>query len=343
MWHDDGTVKDDAAKAHAMYQRPDDNNALSYQEAAQITNTDSQAAATAGQQIPTPGSAAISAAEAALLDAAVTEATVSDPAATAVGAQTASMLRHEARAVNGATALQTASPSATSRVENQQGHAPSEAAGADIQQQAAALPSAASDSAQPQPASDVGAAAAAAHITQLAEPSPAAVVDSISRAAKVTEPHAASVETAHAQEAAPDTVNVTAPATDTQMADGNSDAALNASAVPDQPQPNSLPSTAPPTEQAAGAGPTHEGSWKGPAKGPGLGDSKEFTGGPINFERPKYRHSPYASPAVRAGGRFLPAGGRGSPRGRDSPTGRSFGRGFSEPPRSVILEAISLF
>ncbi|KAL0033595.1 hypothetical protein WJX79_006378 [Trebouxia sp. C0005] len=69
----------------------------------------------------------------------------------------------------------------------------------------------------------------------------------------------------------------------------------------------------------------------------GLGDSREFSGGPVNFERPKYRHSPYGLPPVRPSGRFAPELGRSSPRGRGSPTGRSFGRGFSEPPRSSIM------
>lgn len=81
-------------------------------------------------------------------------------------------------------------------------------------------------------------------------------------------------------------------------------------------------------------------SWKGTGKGPGLGQSQEFSGGPVNFARPKYRHAPYNLPPARGGARFG-AGNTWSPRGRASPRGVSSpaGRGYSDPFRLVVLHA----
>ena len=309
-----------------MYQRPADSSALSYQEAAQVGSTDNQPPAADHQQIPVPPSAAISTTDAAALDAATAEGTAPDaPSATVTvgGAQPPPPMVHLTHSGNGIVAQESAGIAADGPSEDQQRNVSSE--------EAVGLPqvptAAASESAQALPASDAEAAAAASHITEAAEPSPAAPADSASHAAKAAEAQQAPAESNHA---VLDPEHKTgAPSTDTQMADGSSDTALQATVVPAQQQSGSSSLAAPAAAQT-------EAVWKGTAKGPGLGESREFTGGPMNFERPKYRHSPYGPPPIMAGGRFSPAGGRGSPRGRDSPTGRSFGRGFIEPPRSAF-------
>lgn len=126
---------------------------------------------------------------------------------------------------------------------------------------------------------------------------------------------------------------------DVSMPDSNSDAVLDA--VPPA-AATSVQSTS--QAQASSIASTENGSALGRpfrAKGPGLGESREFAGGPMNFERPKYRHAPYGPPPIRGGGgaRFGFARARSSPRGRASPTGRAFaGRGpFTEPPRSSTM------
>lgn len=330
VWHDDGTVKDEAAKEHAMYQRPADTSALSYQEAAQAGSTDNSPPAAQDQQIPVPPSAAISAPDAASLDAATAADTAAGaPSATetADGAQLPPPVAQPAPSGNASVTQEPASTAAPGPVEHQQGQIPS--AEAVYVPQAPQEPTvAAPDSAQVLPASDAEVAAAASHITDTAAPSPAAPAESASNAAKAPEAQQAPTETTHA--VLDSEHKVGAPSTDTEMADGSKDTALQASVVPvQQQQPGTSSVAAPPTAQT-------EAVWKGTAKGPGLGESREFTGGPMNFERPKYRHSPYGPPPIRAGGRFSPAGGRGSPRGRESPTGRSLGRGFNEPPRSAF-------
>lgn len=309
-----------------MYQRPADTSALSYQEAAQAGSTDNRSPAAEEEQIPTPASGAISATDAASLDAATAESTAPDAPSgtdTVDEAQLPPISAGPTHSGNDTVARGSAGTHAIDTGGSQQGAMPSEGPSA-VPQEATAAPS---GSTQPLPASEAEAAAAASHIMQAAEPSPEAPADSASQPAKAAEAQQAPTESNHA---VPDSEHkASAPSTDTQMADGSSDAGLHATVVPVQQQSDSTPTAAPATVQT-------EAVWKGTAKGPGLGESREFTGGPMNFERPKYRHSPYGPPPIRAGGRFSPAGGRGSPRGRDSPTGRgSFGRGFNEPPRSV--------
>lgn len=307
-----------------MYQRPADSGALSYQEAAQAGSTDTKIPAAENQQIPVPPSAAISAKDTAALEAATAEGTAPDePSATDTvdGTQLPPPTAHPTHSGDGIVAQESAGTDGPG--EQQQRDVPSEEAVAVPQVPTAA----ASDSAQALPASDAEAAAAAAHITEAAEPSLAAPANS-----KAAEAKQAPAESNHAVLGPEHKIG--ALSTDTQMADGSSDTALQATVVPAQQQPGtSSLLAAPATAQT-------EGAWKGTAKGPGLGESREFTGGPLNFERPKYRHSPYGPPPIRAGGRFSPAGGRGSPRGRDSPTGRSFGRGFIEPPRSAFCYSL---
>lgn len=308
-----------------MYQRPAGNSALSYQEAAQAASID-QPTATESAHIPTPASAAISATDAVSLDAATAEGTPADEPSAINAFEGSEAPAVSAPPSNGAVAHESAGTGIDGPVDSRQGDVPSVGAPAAPQQPVPA----ASDSAQPLPAPHAEAAAAASHITEAAEPGPAASGDSACHAAKPADPEAqpAPVEGNHA---VPDSKHKAgAPGTDTQMADGttDTDTALHAAAVSVQSQPETAPVTAPTTAQPGA-------SWRGTAKGPGLGESREFTGGPMNFERPKYRHTPYGAPPIRAGGRFSPVPGRGSPRGRDSPTGRSFGRGFSEPPRSV--------
>lgn len=313
-----------------MYQRPADTSALSYQEAAQAGSTDNQPPPAENQQISVPPSAAISATDAAALDAATAEGSVPDvPSATdtADEVQVPPLAVHPTPSGNGIVAQEAAGTATHGPVEDQQ-EVPSKEAVAVPQVPTAA----AADSAQALPASDAEAAAAASHITEAAEPSPAAPADSASHAAKAAEAHQAPAESSHA--VLDSEHKASAPSTDTQMADGNSDTALQATAVPVQQQPGTSSSVVTPATAQ------NDAVWKGTAKGPGLGESREFTGGPMNFERPKYRHSPYGPPPIRAGGRFAPAGGRGSPRGRDSPTGRAMGRGFMEPPRLVVCHSL---
>lgn len=328
VWHDDGTVKDEAAKEHTMYQRPESNSALSYQEAAQAASTDHQPTVEETPQIPTPASAAISASDAASLDAATPEGTPADEPSTTHevgGAQIPAVLAPSTHPSNGAVAQEAAGPVADGPVDSHQGDVVSVGTTAVSQQ---SFPAASTSPQLPSPHAD--AAAAASHITEAAESHAAAPGDSASHpVAEAADPEAqpASTDSNHA---VPDSEHTAgAPSTDTRMADGriDTDTALHAAVASVQPQPETASVTAPTAQP--------EAQRRGPAKGPGLGESREFTGGPMNFERPKYRHTPYGPPPIRAGGRFLPAGGRGSPGGRDSPTGRPFGRGFGEPPRSV--------
>ena len=312
-----------------MYQRPADSGALSYQEAAQAGSTDNQPPAAETQQIPVPPSAAISATDAVSLEAATAEGTARDAPSATDTVDEAQLPPSAADPTHSGDSIvaQSAGTAADGPVKDQQEGVPSEEAVAVPQVPTAETPV----GAQALPASNAEAAAAASDITEAAAPSPAAPADSASHAAKAAEAQQAPAETntavLHSDHKA------SAPSTDTQMADGSSDRAVQATAVTAQQQPGtSLSASTPATAQT-------EAVWKGTAKGPGLGESREFTGGPMNFERPKYRHSPYGPPPIRAAGRFSPAGGRGSPRGRDSPTGRSFGRGFIEPPRLIICHS----
>ena len=176
-------------------------------------------------------------------------------------------------------------------------------------------------------------AAAAEHIVHAAEPvsedHALPAIDTV----KESDAQQPPAEADPAQGTAQESENkASVPGSDAPMPDGNSETALNSSTTAQQPIGEA--STAPLLAETTL---DQQSAWQGKAKGPGLGDSREFSGGPMNFERPKYRHSPYGLPSVRPGGRFAPEFGRSSPRGRGSPTGRSFGRGFSEPSRQVML------
>ncbi|KAL3162260.1 hypothetical protein ABBQ32_009957 [Trebouxia sp. C0010 RCD-2024] len=333
VWHDDGTVKD--AKEHTMYQRPESNSALSYQEAAQAVSTDHQPTAVETPQIPTPASAAISASDAASLDAAATEGTPADVPSTTLevgGAEIPAALAPSIHPGNGAVAQESArpvadGPVADGPVDSQQGDVLSVGTTAVSQEP---IPAASNSTQLPSP--HAKAAAAASYITEAAESHAAAPDDSASHPdVKAADPEAQPASTDDNQAVPGSAHKAVAPGMDTHMADGrtDTDTALHAAAASVQPQPETASVTAPTAQP--------ETLRRGPAKGPGLGESREFTGGPMNFERPKYRHTPYGPPPIRAGGRFSPAGGRGSPGGRDSPTGRSVGRGFSEPPRASIM------
>ncbi len=336
VWHDDGTVKDAAPNEHAMYQRTKDSSALTFQESAEAAQVESdQPGAAPHQQIPTPSSAPIPQKDEASLNAAATAGLSALPdAATEVaepfmGGQAASMSADQTHTGNG-IASEAAATGAASRHDLTDAVPPEQTSQAQVEF-TGEVPEqpAATDSVQDLPPSMSEAAAAAAHITQSTEPESDRQAVPAADTAKAAESGAQQppAESEHAQAAAQDSEHkANAVSNDTPMLDGNTDAALDSSQAGAVQQPDGEASTRSVAQQ---------GEWKGTAKGPGLGDSREFTGGPMNFERPKFRHAPYGPPPIRAGGRFALDRGRSSPRGRSSATGRSFGRGFSEPPRSV--------
>ena len=332
MWHDDGTVKDEAAKEHAMYQRNTDNAALNYQESAQMAHveTDQPAAASHQKQIPTPSSGPIPEEDQAALNAAAV-GTAESAASPGVAVEATPSSQEHTHIGNG-TASGTAAETVASDLKADEAVTASDSKHSE-EETATAVPPAASDIPTPLPSSSSEAAAAADHIThtaeQVGEDHALPAIDT----AKKSDAQQPPAEADHAQETAEDSENkASVPGNDAPMPDGKSETALNSSTTAQQPDGEA--STAPLSAETA---PDQQSAWQGKAKGPGLGDSREFSGGPMNFERPKYRHSPYGLPSVRPGGRFAPEFGRSSPRGRGSPTGRSFGRGFSEPPRQVIL------
>ena len=351
VWHDDGTVKDEAANEHAMYQRGTDNAALNYEEASQAASRESAQAAQ--PQLPTPSTAAISTQDEASLNAAIAVAlaedspepqgaAIPDPDAAAPAAQ-------QPRTTNG-TASQGVF-TGTALDHSASDHAPPEykataamptgnnsvddaPAGDTSQAQAdpAALSAPGSDSGQPLPASASEAAAAVRHITQAFEPVFSAhATETAADAAKASDAQAGAKDASAAQAAADDNEHKAGAApSDTPMPDGNTDTALKSTATVQQPD-------GPTGSDIASTGVAVKEAMQGTSKGPGLGDSREFAGGPVNVERQKFRQAPYGPPAVRLGGRFSADRGRSSPQGRSSPTGRSFGRGFVEPPRLVKM------
>ena len=333
MWHDDGTVKDEAAKEHAMYQRNTDNAALNYQESAQMATveTDQPAAASHQVHIPTPSSGPIPEEDQAALNAAAAAGTAESAASPGVAVEATPSSQEHTHIGNG-TASGTAAETVASDLKADKAVTASDSKRSE-EEAATAVPPAASDIPTPLPSSSSEAAAAAEHITHAAEPVGEDHALPGVDTAKESDAQQPPAEADHAQETAQDSENkASVPGNDAPMPDGNSETALHSSTRAQQPDGEA--STAPLSAETA---PDQQSAWQGKAKGPGLGDSREFSGGPTNFERPKYRHSPYRLPSVRPGGRFAPEFGRSSPRGRGSPTGRSFGRGFSEPPRQVML------
>lgn len=334
VWHDDGTVKDAAPTEHSMYQRSTDNAALNYQESAQAASLHQVESAAMSQQmhIPTPSSALISEDSQAAPRAAPAAGT-----AEADGAADAEPDMADQATVTPAVQTHMDSEVVSEPADNTvppELHASTALPSQDItHSQAGSAAALVSDSLTPMPGSSSEAAAAAEHITQAAE------LGTEDHAVAAVDPAKESVagqppaETDSAQEAAQDSDHKAAAAnSEASVPDGSIDTALNSSAAAQQ--QDGPVSTASGTAGVAGA---QQGVWQGKAKGPGLGESTEFSGGPMNFERPKYRHSPYGPPPVRPGGRYASDMGRNSPRGRSSPTGRSFGRGFSEPYRCDTL------
>lgn len=333
MWHDDGTVRDEAAKEHAMYQRSTDNAALNYQESAQVATveTDQPAAASHQMHIPTPSSGPIPEEDQAALNAAAAAGTAGAAAAPGVTMEGTPASQEHTHIGNG-TASGTAAETVASELKANEAVTSADSKHNE-EEAATAVPPAASDIPTPLPCSSNEAAAAAEHITHAAEPVAEDHAVPAIDTAKESDAQQPPAEADHAHETAQDSENKpSVPGSDAPMPDGNSETALNSSTAAQQPDGEA--STA---SLSAENALDQQSAWQGKAKGPGLGDSREFSGGPMTFERPKYRHSPYGLPSVRPGGRFAPELGRSSPRGRGSPTGRSFGRGFSEPPRQVML------
>ncbi len=314
-----------------MYQRSTDNAALNYQESAQVANveTDQPAAASHQTQILTPSSGPIPEQDQAALNAAAAAGTAEAAASPGVAVEATPGSQEHTHIGNG-TACGTAAETVASDLKANEA-APSADSKRSEEEAATAVPPAVSDIPTPLPCSGSEAAAAAEHITHAAEPVSEDHALPAIDTAKESDAQQPPAEADHAQETAQDSENkASVPSNDAPMPDGDSETALNSSTTAQQPDGEA--STAPLSAETA---PDQPPAWQGKAKGPGLGDSREFSGGPMNFERPKYRHSPYGLPSVRPGGRFAPEFGRSSPRGRGSPTGRSFGRGFSEPPRQV--------
>lgn len=333
VWHDDGTVRDEAAKEHAMYQRSTDNAALNYQESAQVATveTDQPAAALHQMHIPMASSGPIPEEDQVALNAAAAAGTAEAAAPPGIAIEATPTSQEHTHIGNGAAseaAVETvASELKADEAVTLAGSKRSE------EEAASAVPPAASDILTPLPCSSSEAAAAAEHITHAAEPVgenhalPAIVT------AKESDAQQPPTEADHAQETAQYSESkASVPGNDAPMPDGDTETALNSLTTAQQPD-----GEAPTASLSAETALDQQSAWQGKAKGPGLGDSREFSGGPMNFERPKYRHSPYGLPSVRPGGRLAPELGRSSPRGRGTPTGRSFGRGFSEPSRSSIM------
>lgn len=333
VWHDDGTVRDEAAKEHAMYQRGTDNAALNYQESAQMATveTDQPGAAPHPTQIPTPSSGPVPEEDQAALKAAAAAGTAEAAPAPAVAMEATPASQEHTHIGNG-NASGTAVDTIASELKANEAVTPTDSKRS-VEEAATAVPPAAYDIPTPLPCSSSETAAAAEHIVHAAEPvsedHALPAIDTV----KESDAQQPPAEADPAQGTAQESENkASVPGSDAPMPDGNSETALNSSTTAQQPIGEA--STAPLLAETTL---DQQSAWQGKAKGPGLGDSREFSGGPMNFERPKYRHSPYGLPSVRPGGRFAPEFGRSSPRGRGSPTGRSFGRGFSEPPRSSIM------
>ena len=369
VWHDDGSVKDDDAKEHKMYQRDTADNVLTLQQPAEALEP--SLAEPAQPQIPVPAAAAIPEAEQQSLAAAqqavdLGPSPVTDFAGDAVGAS-----HRDAQAVPGASnsaagASNQAPPAASDGTALPAEHSDavlSTAAASDTSlhgDQAASLngvevplakqQAAGTSSKELQQLPDANDASAAP-----ASPEKASNVDTVLATELRSKTTDVSADVTEAAGSGPmDTEvgnvqqnNVTAPvstedaaAASVTAASGGDDGseAIAGEVTAGTTEPATSDASATQTAAAAKGSANGSTNWKGTGKGPGLGQSQEFSGGPVNFARPKYRHAPYNLPPARGGGRFG-AGNTWSPRGRASPRGISSpaGRGFSDPLRSFAI------
>lgn len=358
VWHDDGTVKDDAAKDHAMYQRNNAGDALTFQESDEAMQQDHAAAdvptpatgtipqaaetdlAAAQQEVPSE-SAALPAehvtdlfpsevSSAAKDQATVNVTTVGDVSATlsssAEEMQDAVASKQHLQSSTDAQDQQAAILDTPAPALNRQQQLGSSTSTAQPSQQQAALPldnglgdAAAAIAAEKQPADG-------------AQQQPSATND-VAASSGLTQ-EAVSTDAAMATTAPVSTDDDVGTPALNNSTNAAVDAAPSADAV-------AIPAAVPAPVSTTTGG---DDSWKGTGKGPGLGQSQEFSGGPVSFTRPKYRHAPYNLPPAMGGGRFGGAavgGSTWSPRGRSSPRGGMSsgpGRGFAEAPRWAVLQ-----
>lgn len=366
VWHDDGTVKDDAAKEHTMYQRDNADSALTFKESADTVKASILSTDKAQPQIPVPATGTIPNADQASL-AAAQEAgtTASDPATELAGApasdhtaavqadgsqpsaQVARGTDSDAQEAVGVDAVDVQSNQAGSMTELEAAPSDQEADGikqAAVSQHAGhpqdniggIAADAATDDLVSASAVDVQAGAGdhanvdAMDTAPTAEQQPNATGSADTPAAdNAAAAAAASADVPFAtddstQQPATDTTAATTTATPTDAAATESAATGTTAAT----EPATTGTTSAATGDTVGGN-----SWRGTGKGPGLGQSQEFSGGPMNLARPKYRHAPYNLPPARGGERFG-LGNTWSPRGRGSPRGgfvSAPGRGFSNP------------
>ena len=369
VWHDDGTVKDDAAKEHTMYQRETDNSALSYQESAAAAGAASSADG-AQPHIPVPATSTIDETNQDSLAAAQEAGTTASPPvskseedAADVPAHSDSKAAHEplsttagpsrsthtAQAKSGDSNLAALDNGVTTQIKAAASPAkaevqPTEQEAADIHQ--SETPQVSQHDQVSKSAAAVSAADGVAGVPELELLPPSTEAGSVGSAAAAaagpgpTESDMTEAAQQAATAATADTDSAAAASTsNTATAD------TDAGALPAD--PTAPVTTEAPDAETAAAVPADDGaggnSWKGTGKGPGLGQSQEFSGGPVNFARPKYRHAPYNLPPARGGARFG-AGNMWSPRGRASPRGVSSpaGRGYSDPFRLVVLHAVAI-
>lgn len=379
VWHDDGTVKDDAAKEHTMYQRDKADSALTFQESAKIGNTsEASLADTAPPQIPVPATSTIPDADqsslAAVQQAATTAADpVTELADSSVAPSTSTVqttdtdrmssqpqatasngIAHNAKpseAADGAAAETDASmhsQPASSLPEDEAMTTEQQAAGTEAPQLSEHNEGIAEHASAPANTTTDACDLDGQQHDAAAQADTAAVDDSagpraMDTAARTAEQQPSDTGPASTDDTAATSVSA-APAAATSIEEAAADTATDADAAATE----TTATTAAPTDTAAAAPAATAGggggnSWRGTGKGPGLGQSQEFSGGPMNFARPKYRHAPYNLPPPRGGERFGPGpGSTWSPRGRGSPRGGMApapGRGFNDPLRSAIAPA----
>lgn len=354
VWHDDGTVKDNAAKEHTMYQRDNVDSALTFKESADTAKASILSTDKAQSQIPVPATGTIPDADQASLAAAQEAGTTASdpateladaPASDHTAAAQADGNQPSAHAVKGsdsdpqeavgADAVDTQSNQAGSLTELEAVDLADATNQAAVSQHAGHPQSSSGGTAADAATDGVGSASA---VDVQAGASDHAAVDAMDTAptneqqSNATGSADTAADTAAASADVPLTTDDSTqqPATDTAAATtaaNPTDAAATESAATET-------SAAATGTSAAATGDTVGGnSWRGTGKGPGLGQSQEFSGGPMNLARPKYRHAPYNLPPARGGERFG-LGNTWSPRGRGSPRGgfvSAPGRGFSNP------------
>lgn len=344
-----------------MYQRDTADNALTFQESAEAAkDVGTSPAEPAQPQIPVPSAAAIPEADQQSLAAAQQAADsgptpAMDPEGDAAGAPSDSDAQAVQEASNSAAGVSSQPPNAASNgavapaepsdaVDNAslQGNQAASLSGVEVslaEQQVAGTSSA--DAQQVPEANDASATPAspskASNVTTVpANELQSKTPDTTADVADAAGSGPVDTETGSAvqQDTAMDPVSTedasAASVSTASAGDTGTEATAGAASASD----------APATQTAAAARGAANGStsWKGTGKGPGLGQSQEFSGGPVNFARPKYRHAPYNLPPARGGGRFGGGNtwslrGRASPRGVSSPAGR----GFSDPLRSFTV------